>query len=148
MFMRLLILSFLFHANGALAQASPKDASNRNQVVITITDVAKQSPGPLLVYLYNTEETWLKTDKAKRQTVIKSRGLTEYRWTLEDLPAGVYALQVVHDEDSDGALTMGLFGPSEGVGVSQYVPTFIPRFNKASFKHQGQLTTISVKMRY
>ena len=117
-----------------------------NETVVVIHSVDKATPGPLLVYLYDAKESWLKVDKAYRKTVLKNQAKAEYRWTLKDLPPGDYAIQVVHDEDNNGALTMGFFGPSEGVGVSNYVPTFIPRFEKAQFKHLGQKTQVSVEM--
>ena len=126
--------------------AEPVPTSNVTTVVIG--SVEQGTTGPLLVYLYNSKESWLEPEKAFRQEVLKASGKSEIRWTLKGLPIGNYAVQVVHDEDSNGALTMGFFGPSEGVGVSKYVPSFIPSFDKAKFQHRGHETMVRVEMNY
>ena len=147
---KLIFLTFVL--SGSLLHAQkvepPKPALVTNQTVIVIEAVSQKNKGPLLVYLYKTKDDWLKTERASRKAVLKYRAQSQYRWTLQDLPPGDYAVQVIHDEDSNGALTMGLFGPSEGVGVSNYVPSFIPRFDKAKFKHTGQSTVVTVEMSY
>ena len=142
-FIVLILGSTFLHA--AENETNPPSAAV-NETVVTIRVVSKDTPGPLLVYLYNTKDSWLKAEEAYRKTVFKNQAKSEYRWILKDLPPAEYAVQVIQDEDNNGTLSMGLFGPSEGVGVSNYVPTFIPRFEKAKFRHLGQKTLVSVEM--
>lgn len=142
------MLTFLW---GAVAGAEQPDSvaavGPLNQVEVLIQGVDQSIQGPLLVYLY-VESTWLKPEKAFKKAAIKTQGKQEYRWTLKGVPPGEYAVQVTHDEDSNGKLSMGLFGPSEGVGVSRYVPTFIPSFDKAKFKHAGTASRVKVQLDY
>jgi uncharacterized protein (DUF2141 family) len=150
MIARLVLMACFCWAGSVLAsQPQTQNApSLRNETIITIGAVEEETRGPLLVYLYNEKDSWLKLERSYRKVVLENKAKSEYRWVLKDLPAGEYAVQVIHDEDENGTLTMGMFGPSEGVGVSQYVPTFIPRFNKAKFKHNGQSTRVTVEMNY
>ena len=148
MIVRLISILIILVSTKLYASDNPvqKDSVQVNETVVMIRAVSKDTPGPLLVYLYNAKDNWLKVEQAYRKAVLKNQAKAEYRWVLKDLPAGEYAVQVVHDEDKNGSLTMGLFGPSESVGVSKYVPSFIPRFDKAKFKHNGQGTVVSVEM--
>lgn len=150
MIARLVLVGCFCWAGSALAsQPQTQNApSLSNETIIAIGAVEEETSGPLLVYLYSEKATWLKIDRAYRKVVLENKAKSEYRWVLNNLPAGEYAVQVIHDEDENGTLTMGMFGPSEGVGVSQYVPTFIPRFKKAKFKHHGQSTRVTVEMNY
>ncbi len=144
-FLMVIFLSSVIYASEPQVTSMPQLS---NEATVVIRGVDKDVKGPLLVYLYADDDTWLKAEKSVQKTVIKTKGKTEYRWTLKQLPAGEYAVQVIHDEDSNGDLTMGFFGPSEGVGVSKYVPSFIPSFDKAKFKHNGQSSLVSVEMSY
>ena len=142
------MLIFLWAAMAGAEQPVSVNAKGQsNQIDVLILGVDKSTQGPLLVYLY-VESTWLKPEKAFKKATIKTQGKQEYRWTLKDVPPGEYAVQVTHDEDSNGKLSMGLFGPSEGVGVSRYVPTFIPSFDKAKFKHAGTASRVKVQLDY
>jgi len=59
---------------------------------------------------------------------------------FEDLPEGKYAVNILHDEDSDGRIKKGIVLPKEGIGFSNYQSIGLfnrPTFNKASFQLQG-----------
>jgi len=54
-----------------------------------------------------------------------------------DLPKGRYAINILHDENSNGKIDKGFILPIEGVGFSNYNSIDIinkPNFKKASFK--------------
>jgi uncharacterized protein (DUF2141 family) len=73
------------------------------------------------------------------------------RLTLE-LPAGQWAISVLHDEDNDGKLGTNLIGmPKEGVGAS--VPGGMsrlgpPRFEDAAFTVGTEAKTVQVAVVY
>ena len=56
--------------------------------------------------------------------------------TFNQLPAGKYAVNVLHDENMDGKIDKGWVLPTEGIGFSNYTKIGIgnkPNFKKASF---------------
>lgn len=73
---------------------------------------------------------------------------------LEDVPAGAYAVSVIHDENENGELDTNALGiPTEGFGFSnnpkiRFGP---PRFAKARFAHRASgaaPTRVEVKLQY
>jgi uncharacterized protein (DUF2141 family) len=70
--------------------------------------------------------------------------------TFKDLPAGKYAVNILHDEDGDEKIKKGFILPKEGIGFSNYQAIGIgnkPKFSKASFMLQSDLK-INVKVIY
>lgn len=56
--------------------------------------------------------------------------------TFENLPEGTYAINILHDENTDGRINKGLILPKEGIGFSNYQSVGFfnrPVFPKASF---------------
>jgi uncharacterized protein (DUF2141 family) len=56
--------------------------------------------------------------------------------TFNQLPAGKYAVNILHDENMDGKIDKGWVLPIEGIGFSNYTKIGIgnkPNFKKASF---------------
>jgi uncharacterized protein (DUF2141 family) len=72
--------------------------------------------------------------------------------TIRNVPAGMLALAMVHDEDSDFALDTGLFGiPTEGYGASRDAPANFgpPEWADAAFSlRAGEHKQIRVRVRY
>ena len=70
--------------------------------------------------------------------------------TFPNLPKGIYAVNILHDENSNGKIDKGLILPKEGIGFSNYSSiglTNRPNFKKASFEF-NQNKTIKVKVIY
>jgi len=70
--------------------------------------------------------------------------------TFENLPAGKYAVNILHDEDNDGKIKKGLIMPKEGIGFSNFQSIGFsnrPSFAKASFNLSGD-TKIEIKIIY
>lgn len=70
--------------------------------------------------------------------------------TFENLPAGTYAVNILHDEDVNGKIKKGLVLPKEGIGFSNYQTINItnrPKFSKASF-NLTENKKINVKIIY
>jgi uncharacterized protein (DUF2141 family) len=82
--------------------------------------------------------------------VIKVRN-THARCDFEDIPAGTYALGVIHDENMNGKLDLNAFGmPKEGYGFSNDAKAGFgaPSFTAASFKYDGQTLDLTIHMHY
>ena len=70
--------------------------------------------------------------------------------TFSNIPAGNYAVNVLHDENKDGKIDKGFVLPTEGVGFSNYESIGLrnrPTFSKASFA-VAENKTVAVKMIY
>ena len=65
------------------------------------------------------------------------------------VPAGRYAVSVVHDENSNGKLDKRLLMPREGYGFSRNAPVRFgpPKFGAAAFEVAGDVTQ-SLRIRY
>jgi len=66
-----------------------------------------------------------------------------------NLPAGEYAIVVLHDENNNLKMDKSLGIPKEGYGFSNNVTGLMgpPSFSKASFKYEGT-QVVKIKMRY
>ncbi len=66
------------------------------------------------------------------------------------VPAGTYAIALVHDENSNGKLDKRLIMPSEGFGFSRDAPVRLgpPSFGEAAFAVREGEAHQSIRMRY
>tara|TARA_Y100000588_G_scaffold1946_1_gene2852 strand:+ start:2175 stop:2651 length:477 start_codon:yes stop_codon:yes gene_type:complete len=96
----------------------------------------ENNQGQVLVTLFNSEEGFpIEASKAFRffKGDIKDK---KAQVIFDFLPAGVYAVGVVHDEDNSGKMNSGFLGiPSESVGVSNDAKGSFgpPSFENAKF---------------
>ena len=69
---------------------------------------------------------------------------------LRGVPAGVYALSVIHDENGDGRLNRFMAIPREGFGFSRnpVVRFGAPKFRQVDIKLGSGFTRASVRMQY
>lgn len=72
--------------------------------------------------------------------------------TFNDLPAGKYAISILHDENKNGKIDKKILLPipSEGVGISNYQSIGFsnrPNFSKACFRVDSSIT-VDVKIIY
>lgn len=82
--------------------------------------------------------------------VLKIRD-NQARCDFVDIPPGVYALAVIHDENMNGKLDVNWLGvPTEGYGFSNDAKALIgpPSFSAASFAYQGQEMALSIRLHY
>ena len=66
------------------------------------------------------------------------------------VPAGTYAVSVLHDENGNGRADMALMIPKEGFGFSRNPAIAFgpPRFSRASFGVNGASVQQTIRMRY
>lgn len=70
--------------------------------------------------------------------------------TIDNVPPGVYAVQLFHDRKNTGRLARGAFGvPKESIGFSNDAPLGLhgPKFSRAAFTHGEDPQTITVTLR-
>ncbi len=74
--------------------------------------------GSAMLALYNSKETYTKSENAVRSASVEIKG-GKAEVLLNDLPFGTYASKVFHDENGNGKLDTTLFGiPKERYGFS------------------------------
>lgn len=119
-------------------------AQNRLEVIVKNV---KDATGTVRVGLFTDEITFLKTAVAGK--VVKATE-GEISAVFENVPAGTYAVSIIHDSNENGELDSNLFGmPKEGFGFSNdAMGTFgPPSFDKAKFAISSPVV-VTVKTRY
>lgn len=106
----------------------------------------RNSKGVVQYALYNKEGS-IPDEKYERYF---RKGIAEIKnnrstLTFNDLPAGEYAVSILHDENENGKIDKKFLVPmpSEGVGISNYETIGLfnrPNFSKASFRIDSRLT--------
>ncbi len=119
-------------------------------LTIEVKDL-RNSSGTVLFAVYNREdafpdEHYKKYLKKVTGKIVKGTSTV----TFESLPAGKYAVNILHDEDNDGKIKKGLILPKEGIGFSNYQSIGLsnkPLFSKASFNLQSD-KVLKIKIIY
>lgn len=129
----------------------PAAFANAGELTVTITDI-RAAKGTLLVSVVNTEAAWNNQEKpvAADKIAVADRTRAGEPVVLKfNLPAGSYAVQVMHDENDNGKLDTNVMGiPVEGYGFSNN-PQVMRRayFSEAKFDLTGAPTAIVVRLR-
>ena len=105
-------------------------------LTIIVKDL-RNSDGVVQFALYNQEGT-IPDQKYKKYFKIGIANIENNAATMtfNNLPKGIYAVNVLHDENEDGKIDKGFILPTEGIGFSNYKSIGIrnrPKFSKASF---------------
>lgn len=111
----------------------------------------RNNEGTVVFTLYNREdafpdEHYKKYYKKMTGKIMKQSSAV----TFKDLPAGKYAVNILHDEDGNEKIKKGIILPKEGIGFSNYQSIGIgnkPDFKKAAFELDKD-KTVSVKIIY
>ncbi len=103
-------------------------------LTVTITNVTSNE-GNISVAVYDKAGSFLKFDKVfKAESAPSQKGSTEV--VIKDLPKGIYAVAVFHDENGNDELDTNMLGiPKEPLGFSKgKMKTFgPPSFEECSF---------------
>jgi len=85
---------------------------------VTVENVASND-GKVSVAVYENAENFLKFDRVfKADSAPSQKGSTEV--VIKDLPVGLYAVAVFHDENDNDELATNMFGiPKEPLGFSR-----------------------------
>lgn len=88
--------------------------------------------------------------KAVASKVVRARA-GEEKVRFEKIPAGTYAIAVIHDENEDGKLNTNFIGiPTEGYGASNNrLPlASAPKFSMSSFTVTGKDKSVDIDLKY
>jgi uncharacterized protein (DUF2141 family) len=136
-----------------LLTASPLEplAEGDGAIVVTVTNV-RNDVGLVRCSLFASAQGFPGKSPLDRgqQNVRAEKG--KVTCSFERVPAGAFAVSVLHDENENGVLDKSFFGaPIEGYGASNNVlpagapPTFeASRFNVAA----GERVTLSITLKY
>jgi uncharacterized protein (DUF2141 family) len=121
--------------------------SAQSKLEVTVKGI-KGKQGNIRVGLFNDEEKFLKS--AWKGQVVKAT-TESITVVFENVPNGVYALSVIHDENQNEKLDSNLIGiPTEGFGFSNNVMGSFgpPGFEKASFVVNNEVKNLAIDLKY
>ncbi len=126
--------------------------SVEKQCTLTVSvEHLENNKGTVQFSLYNKDGTVPDQYFKKYYKQLKSEiSVNKASVTFENLPQGIYAVNVHHDEDNDAVIDKGWIFPTEGVGFSNLKsisPFNRPNFNKTKFELKTD-KTIKVKIIY
>ena len=131
-----------------LATLSQKAPAQTCSLVITVPNI-KNTKGNLQVKIYNTEKSFPKADDQYKEAVFKINTIPG-TYIIKNLPKGLYAIAILHDENGDKICNKNIFGiPKEGYGFSK---NFRPVLSAPVFKDCEIFldadTSITIKLIY
>ena len=94
----------------------------------------KNNNGKAKINLYNTQESFMKKGIKSVKTVLKNNKTYA---VFTDLPKGIYAVSMFHDENGNGEIDTNFIGiPTEGYGTSNDAKGFMgpPKYEDAKFE--------------
>ncbi|AHM62526.1 hypothetical protein D770_21385 [Flammeovirgaceae bacterium 311] len=134
-----------------LTTAFTPQEHNETYSIIVKVEGTRNSKGVVRVALFNTEKGF-PTDGQKAFKNISApakEGVVQL--TVNNLPAGRYAISLLHDENENGVLDTNVVGyPKEGYGASNNnLPAFrAPNFNEAAFEVKAPRQELRISLRY
>ncbi|WP_066384435.1 MULTISPECIES: DUF2141 domain-containing protein [unclassified Anabaena] len=135
---------------GNLAWLESAKASFQGQLMVNI-DGLKNQQGQVCVNLFASSQGF----PGDRQRVFQKQcakiSETPLQVSFNNLPAGSYAVAVIHDQNGDRTLNRNSLGmPTEGVGFSRnpVVRTQAPKFSETVVLVAGPNTNINIQMKY
>ena len=135
-------MKFLFFSFLIVIVAHTATAQN---LTVRIENI-KDDHGQVAVALFNNVSDF---PKKRFQGKVAPAKKGEVEVVFENLPAGDYAISILHDANNDGKMNTNFMGiPKEGYGFSNNVMGTMgpPSFEKAKFKLSGE--KVVIRMRY
>ena len=148
--MKSIILKLVGIVSFTVSSSFVSDYSDTATLTVHV-DKLRNANGLVQFALYNREDTLPDEHFEKFYKIavapIENRAASI---VFEDLPPGVYAVNILHDENENGQIDRRFLLPKEGIGFSNYESIGItnkPTFSKASFELKGD-KDIVVKVIY
>jgi uncharacterized protein (DUF2141 family) len=122
-----------------LGLSSYTNADNNETFSLIIkVDGLRNSNGVVQFAIYNKDGT-IPDEKYKRFYRKQNENINEGSSfsVFNDLPKGIYAVNILHDENENGKIDKGFVLPIEGLGFTNYSSIGLnnrPNFTKASFE--------------
>lgn len=109
-------------------------APSTYNLTVVIKNIEKHE-GNIRMGLYDHEDTYLKSGQEFRLAIVPVTG-SIVKYVYKNIPQGVYAISLYHDENKDGKCNRTFIGfPTEGYGFSNDIRPKIsaPQFEDAKF---------------
>lgn len=134
----------------SLTHLDLEDSTTIEEYTLTVKIKGLAPEGQAIVSIFNSPDSFLKSPLRNEYVPLGKNHPAEI--SIHSLPAGVYAVSVVHDKNADGKLATGLFGiPTEHVGFSNNAKGVLgpPSFDKACFalKHSFDIEITVARIR-
>lgn len=107
----------------------------------------KAGEGQIIASLFNSEASYMKSPLREKMVAVGDQGTTIIYF--DNLPAGEYAVSVIHDKDADGKLDTNFLGiPTEKIGFSNNAkPKMGPApYKKSRFTLANEIQEISIAL--
>ncbi|MBV7440286.1 DUF2141 domain-containing protein [Weeksellaceae bacterium TAE3-ERU29] len=130
---------------GILLGISSFGWAQKADIQIKIKDI-KTEKGKLVIGLYDNEKDFPKGKAYQKVEVTPQKSTLIY--TFKGVEKGKYAIAVLHDENNNGKMDIGMFGPKEPYGFSNNARGVLsaPSFEKASFIVNGKDKSIVLNL--
>lgn len=127
----------------AIGVAQPVSAARLDVDVAGI----RVQQGEVKLAVYSGEEAWKGGAPVTGRRAAPD-GSEVLRFSFDDLPAGRYAIRVMHDENGNGKLDTNLLGiPKEAYGASNNPKVMrAPRFDEAAFDLGGADVSLNIEL--
>lgn len=123
-----IICFFILSTSLAVAQDTSK-----NTVAVTVSNL-ESNKGKVYIALYDAEQHFLKKIFRANFSEIKANSCA---LTFKNIPNGIYAVSIFHDENDNNKMDTGVFGiPKEDYGCSNNATGFMgsPKWEDAKFQ--------------
>ena len=141
---------FLYIFIASFMSYSPPPSQDSSRLEVTVSNI-RNNEGHLLLTLFNSSSGFPDDNKK----AVDSRSVKAEKNTVkvifEDLPHGVYAIAIVHDENENGKLDKNLLGvPTEGYGSSNNLKKLFraPNFEESKFTLDQNFKNITIQVNY
>ena len=112
--------------------SSTSNAQSTYNLTVKVEE-ADNNDGKMLIAVYNSESDFLDTTYKGTQSTITDNGCVV---TFENIPEGIYAVSIFHDENDNDKLDSNFIGiPKEDYGCSNNAKGFMgpPKYKDAKF---------------
>lgn len=119
-------------------------AQDNFTISVTVEEISSND-GKIFLALYNSEDDFLETTYKGTISTITNNTC---KVTFENIPAGVYAVSIFHDENDNGKMDTNFMGiPKEDYGCSNDASGFMgpPKWKNAKFNLE-QDTSITITL--
>lgn len=149
--MKSILITIFIIAPAIRPDSSSDHIPPKTSSIKVMVKALRNSNGTLQFALYNREGS-IPDEHYQKYFRLLTTDITNgsSQVTFQDIPSGKYAVNILHDENSNGEIDKGFILPKEGIGFSNYESIGLrnkPSFEKASFVLNAD-TTITVKVIY
>ncbi|MEP1489344.1 MAG: DUF2141 domain-containing protein [Algibacter sp.] len=118
---------------------------NGQDVVVNISNL-NNNKGKVFIALFNSETSFLNKGIKSEQIKIENKSC---HVTFKNIPKGVYAISMYHDENDNNVLDKNIFGiPKETYGCSNNATGFFgpPKWEDAKFEIKEETITQHIEL--